>query len=184
MRQIISAKSMEEAYRLRRDLPEARYVSGGTEVLRLNGSVPDATALIDVSAFLSPEIEKKHDAIIIGAGATFQDIIDSPVIPLWLKEACGYMSSLALRMQATIGGNIARLGVSSARFSRTAASHSAVNMALSKRGLFSAVKGGGIFFSLEEALGADIADDITGSAQYKKYLIRTEKERLEEVLND
>ena len=110
MRQIISAKSMEEAYRLRRDLPEARYVSGGTEVLRLNGSVPDATALIDVSAFLSPEIEKKHDAIIIGAGATFQDIIDSPVIPLWLKEACGYMSSLALRMQATIGGNIARLG--------------------------------------------------------------------------
>ena len=63
MRQIISAKSMEEAYRLRRDLPEARYVSGGTEVLRLNGSVPDATALIDVSAFLSPEIEKKHDAI-------------------------------------------------------------------------------------------------------------------------
>lgn len=69
------------------------------------------------------------------------------------------------------------------RESLTSSTHAAVTSALSEKGYFTAVSGGGIFMSLDEALGATIKDDITGSGDYKKYLISENYEILKEALN-
>ncbi len=76
-----------------------------------------------------------------------------------------------------------RVKVVTKRESLTSSSHAAVTSALSEKGYFTAVSGGGIFSSLEEALSADIKDDITGSASYKKYLVKENHEILKEALN-
>ena len=76
-----------------------------------------------------------------------------------------------------------RVKVVTKRESLTSSSHAAVTSALSDKGYFTAVSGGGIFTSLEEALSADIKDDITGSASYKKYLVKENHEILKEALN-
>ena len=69
------------------------------------------------------------------------------------------------------------------RESLTSSSHAAVTSALSGKGYFTAVSGGSIYSSAEEALSADIKDDITGSAAYKKYLVKENYEILKEALN-
>ena len=110
MRRIIVAKTMEEAYKARRDSAGAVYLTGGTEVLRLGGRADAGSTIIDISSFVPADISLDRDKnLVIGAAATFQDVIDSPLTPEWLRKACRYMASLSLRMQATVGGNIASL---------------------------------------------------------------------------
>ena len=83
------------------------FLSGGTEILRLNTEVDKNSPLIDILPLLSDEIRKEGDSVLIGASATFALLLSSPVVPDYLKEALCYMPSPQLRNQATIGGNIA-----------------------------------------------------------------------------
>lgn len=69
------------------------------------------------------------------------------------------------------------------RESLTSSTHAAVTSALSENGYFCAVSNSGIFFSLEQAMSSDIKSDITGSSEYKKYLIKENYEILKEALN-
>ena len=100
---ILIPATLDEALLLKDD--KRAYLAGGTEVLRL-GSAETGLDLIDVTKLLSSEISEEGSFVHMGARSTFQNIMDSPVVPDWLKEACSFMASPELRNQATVGGNI------------------------------------------------------------------------------
>ena len=102
MRELVRVDSLMDA--VGRD---GLFLSGGTEILRLNTGVDKNSPLIDILPLLSDEIRKEGDSVFIGASATFALLLSSPVVPDYLKEALCYMPSPQLRNQATIGGNIA-----------------------------------------------------------------------------
>ena len=102
MRELVRVDSLMDA--VGRD---GLFLSGGTEILRLNTGVDKNSPLIDILPLLSDEIRKEGDSVLIGASATFALLLSSPVVPDYLKEALCYMPSPQLRNQATIGGNIA-----------------------------------------------------------------------------
>lgn len=102
MRELVRVDSLMDA--VGRD---GIFLSGGTEILRLNTGVDKNSPLIDILPLLSDEIRKEGDSVLIGASATFALLLSSPVVPDYLKEALCYMPSPQLRNQATIGGNIA-----------------------------------------------------------------------------
>lgn len=57
-----------------------------------------------------PELKRIHqddDAIYLGAGCTFTELLDSKETPAILKEALAYIAAPAIRNEGTIGGNIA-----------------------------------------------------------------------------
>ena len=104
---LIIAKSAREAARLRGNDNRSAFLAGGTEINRL-GSTINARTLISIGRIGELDgIREEDDAILIGSMCTFQDIIDSPVTPDYLKEACRFMGSRTKRNMATIGGNIA-----------------------------------------------------------------------------
>ena len=102
MRELVRVDSLMDA--VGRD---GLFLSGGTEILRLNTEVDKNSPLIDILPLLSDEIRKEGDSVLIGASATFALLLSSPVVPDYMKEALCYMPSPQLRNQATIGGNIA-----------------------------------------------------------------------------
>ncbi len=83
------------------------YMAGGTEVMRLGSSV---SADSFVSLRRIPEmhiIETDGNTVSAGASCTFQELLQSDLIPGYLKEALLFMASRTRRNMATIGGNIA-----------------------------------------------------------------------------
>ena len=102
---LVIAKSLQEAASLKN--ARSAFLAGGTEDNRLNSTV-DARTLISIGRIAELDgISDEGSSIRIGAMSTFQDIIDSPVVPEYLKEACRFMGSRTKRNMATIGGNIA-----------------------------------------------------------------------------
>lgn len=106
---ILKAKTLGEAYEARTGNADALYLSGGSEVLRKGGRAGEETLVIDLTDLLSGGISKEGDMLVVGALASFQDLIEAPDAPSWLRKAAHGMASLSLRMQATVGGQIASL---------------------------------------------------------------------------
>ncbi len=107
--QLLMAKSPEEAIGAKN--ASAVFIAGGTEVNRLGS---DAAAAADTLISLKKcaglnMIEDTGGKIHIGAMCTFQQIVESEKVPLYLKEAALFMASRTKRNMATIGGNIAAL---------------------------------------------------------------------------
>ena len=89
--------------------PDAAYLAGGTEINRL-GSAVRADVLISVRKLDDLKgIASLDRKIVIGAGCTFQEVIESDLAPDYIKEACRFMGSRTKRNMATVGGNIALL---------------------------------------------------------------------------
>lgn len=104
MREIIVPSTPREAAGL---LGKGIFLQGGTDVLRLGGCDEVSSPLIDLRNAVSDVIAEDHGTIEIGARATFTSLVESSLVPSWLRQAALYMASLQLRNQATIGGNIA-----------------------------------------------------------------------------
>lgn len=103
---IYHPKTIQEALELRvRHADDAVYLAGGTDDLRLNGAAGEK-ALIDVNGLLPKTIEVKDGKLFIGALATFNELIDSPLVPAFLKDAARFCASFAKRNSATVGGNL------------------------------------------------------------------------------
>lgn len=96
-----------EALAMKKDHgPAARYLAGGTLVNnRLLG--PACKVFIDVTGLGLNRILDRPDGLVIGAGATFQDLRDHPDVPVFLKTAAGFMTARRIRNVATLGGNVA-----------------------------------------------------------------------------
>ena len=132
VKQLIIAKTAEEAVALKGQ--RSAFLAGGTEINRL-GSTVDASRLIGVGRITTlDEIDEYKDAekgteyVRIGAMSTFQDIVDSPLVPAYLKEACLFMGSRTKRNMATIGGNIALRRTDSYLYATLLACHARLDL--------------------------------------------------------
>ena len=132
VKQLIIAKTAEEAVALKGQ--RSAFLAGGTEINRL-GSSCEASRLIGVGRVPTLDgIDEYTDAengiryIRIGAMSTFQDIVDSPLVPAYLKEACRFMGSRTKRNMATIGGNIALRRTDSYLYATLLACHARLDL--------------------------------------------------------
>ena len=132
VKQLIIAKTAEEAVSLKGQ--RSAFLAGGTEINRL-GTSCDASRLIGIGRVPTldgineyTDAEKGTRYIRIGAMSTFQDIIESPLTPAYLKEACRFMGSRTKRNMATIGGNIALRRTDSYLYATLLASHAKLDM--------------------------------------------------------
>jgi len=110
------AQSVAEAVALLTANPRARLIAGGTDVLiRLRED--DFTRLIDIHdlAELRQVSRLDNGDIVIGAGVTFTELLENPVIkeslPL-VAQAAGTVGGPQVRNLATIGGNLCNGAVS------------------------------------------------------------------------
>lgn len=117
---LIIATTMAQAVSLKDSC--SAFLAGGTEINRLGSSV-DAKTLVSIGkvqdlkyiALAEDKTPACHEGgcckapqvLRIGAMCTFQDIVESTLVPSYFKEACLYMASRTKRNMATIGGNIA-----------------------------------------------------------------------------
>ena len=219
-------RTASEAVQIRYANPEGTaYLAGGTDDLRLGGAA-EGKELIDINALGFDTIEEKNDKVYIGARVTLQKLIESDLVPAFLKEAARFCVSFAKRNSATVGGNLAlrrddsylaaafcaaeaKLIALSAkgekeeniynylkgdckclleyiviekdregfvkRFANTVSSHAAL-IAAESNGVYAlSVKGSPLVCGNTPDLYEMIAftDDLTGSAEYKKYLAKT-----------
>lgn len=101
------AKDAGDALRRKRDLDgRGMFLAGGTEINRLGSSLL-AEKVISIRHIGCDKIEEADGVIRIGSCVTFQRLIDSPLVPCWLKDAAKYCNSRTKRNMATIGGNLA-----------------------------------------------------------------------------
>ena len=107
--QLLMAKSPSEAMGFK--TADAAFLAGGTEVNRLGSeAAAGAETLISLKRCSGMDhIEKDGDNLRIGAMCTFQKLVESDIVPAYMKEAAHFMASRTKRNMATVGGNIAAL---------------------------------------------------------------------------
>ena len=97
--------SIAQALQLKSDLgPGAVFLAGGTEVNNRLAAPP--TALIDLVDLHLDTIEFSDNGVRIGAGVTFQRIVEHSEIPWYLKAAALQMANRNIRNRATVGGHL------------------------------------------------------------------------------
>lgn len=85
------------------------FLAGGTEINRLGTSVK-ADRLVRIGRIQEIDgVREESHCIRIGATCTFQEAMDCPIVPEFIKEGCRFMASRTKRNMATIGGNVALL---------------------------------------------------------------------------
>jgi CO/xanthine dehydrogenase FAD-binding subunit len=107
---VYTPRSLDEALHLKAELPEARFVQGGTDVLvELNFDRSRPSALINLNAV--PELRgfaREDDTLVLGAGLTYAEAMDAGLaacLPA-LAEASRTVGSPQIRNRGTIGGNL------------------------------------------------------------------------------
>lgn len=98
-------KNAREALDLLAREKNAVLLAGGT-YLMTSQFAERPMAAIAISGIAPRGIERRGDTIAIGAGATFQDIVDSALLPEALRRAALGMADRNIRNRATAGGNI------------------------------------------------------------------------------
>ena len=102
--------SMEEAWRLLKEGGEsAKLLGGGVDVALF--APPRVSTLIDVSMFVNRTIELRDDELVIGAGVTLTELLESPVTGDYsggiVIDTLRQVASPLLRNAATVGGALA-----------------------------------------------------------------------------
>jgi len=83
--------------------PKTYPLGGG---IKLNQFSNDEYAVVDLQALGMNLVEKKGNALEIGATATLQDLLDAPDMPKSLKKAIQHEASLNTRNVATVAGTL------------------------------------------------------------------------------
>ena len=102
--------SIDEALALL-DAPDARPLSGGTDLIPLQSRGRALGTLVDVRALLGDAIEAHGDGLVIGAATRVADVAsDARVAERYaaLAQAAGQAASPQLRNQGTVAGNLAQ----------------------------------------------------------------------------
>ncbi|MFC2108280.1 FAD binding domain-containing protein [Candidatus Bipolaricaulota bacterium] len=102
--------SVEEAWRLLKEGGEsAKLVGGGVDVALF--APPRVSTLIDVSMFVNRTIELREDELVMGAGVTLTELLESPFTgEYWggiVVDMLRQVASPLLRNAATVGGTLA-----------------------------------------------------------------------------
>ena len=85
----------------------AWFLGGGTELNSLAPPPGTREHLISLALLNKRSIEKSSTEIIVGAGCTLQELVESDDIPEVVRRACLHVENRSIRNQATIGGHIA-----------------------------------------------------------------------------
>jgi CO/xanthine dehydrogenase FAD-binding subunit len=107
---VLTPRSLEEALRLRSELPEAHPVQGGTDVLvELNFDRLRPPALLNLNEV--PELRgwrRENGSVVLGAGLTYTEAMQGELAELLpaLAEASRTVGSPQIRNRGTIGGNL------------------------------------------------------------------------------
>jgi len=103
-------RSLGEALRLKAELPDARFVQGGTDVLvELNFDRSRPSALINLNEVTELRgFTKDGGTLVLGAGLTYAEAMQGAVAGLLpaLAEASRTVGSPQIRNRGTIGGNL------------------------------------------------------------------------------
>lgn len=102
--------TLDEALRLKAELPDARFVQGGTDVLvELNFDRSRPPALINLNEVAELRgFSRENGALVLGSGLTYAEAMRGPVadeLPA-LAEASRTVGSPQIRNRGTIGGNL------------------------------------------------------------------------------
>jgi CO/xanthine dehydrogenase FAD-binding subunit len=107
---VLTPRSLDEALRLKAELPDARFVQGGTDVLvELNFDRSRPPALVNLNEV--SELRGWHRAngtLVLGAGVTYTEAMSPELGELLpaLAEASRTVGSPQIRNRGTIGGNL------------------------------------------------------------------------------
>jgi len=102
--------SIEEAWSLLSENGKsAKLVGGGVDVALF--TPPEVTTLIDLTLLGNRSIEMRDGELILGAGATLTELLESPVVDSYLEGIVVHMlrqvASPLLRNVSTLGGSLA-----------------------------------------------------------------------------
>jgi CO/xanthine dehydrogenase FAD-binding subunit len=107
---VVTPTSIDEALRLKAELPGARFVQGATDLLvELNFDRARSPALINLAEL--PELRgwrRENGTVVLGAALTYTEAMSEPlasVLPA-LAEASRTVGSPQIRNRGTIGGNL------------------------------------------------------------------------------
>jgi putative selenate reductase FAD-binding subunit len=106
IQELFIATSSEDALNLKRSHAKSVFYAGGTEINRLHSTV-DAKTAISLSKLGLNAITDEGSYIRIGSMVTLQQLVESELVPQWLKDAALFCGSFTRRNMATIGGNLA-----------------------------------------------------------------------------
>jgi CO/xanthine dehydrogenase FAD-binding subunit len=113
-RQIITARSAEEAVDLRKTLGhQGLYIAGGTTVVPT--AAPSVEVLIDVSRIGLGGVNVSDGSVVIGATTRISELVSPEVeraIPILYRAARGCATPL-IRNMATVGGSLAGISLPS-----------------------------------------------------------------------
>lgn len=103
-------RSIEEAFRLQRENPGARFIAGGTDLMvRIRSRELRPQALISLRSVPGLAGVKDGDPVEVGALTTISELIESPLLgerfPV-LVQAARRLGGVQIRNAATIGGNL------------------------------------------------------------------------------
>jgi putative selenate reductase FAD-binding subunit len=98
--------SIEEALAARAANPASRFLAGGTFLLA-GDRREKPEAVIDIGRLVPAAVERRGELLSVGAGATFQDLADSDIVPSVFRKAVLTMVNRNVRNRATAGGNLA-----------------------------------------------------------------------------
>ena len=85
--------------------PGALALAGGTFALAFEAR-DKPERVVDLATVLPRSIEAQGGTLTIGAGATFQELIESKATPTVIKAAAMTMANRNTRNRATVGGNL------------------------------------------------------------------------------
>ena len=102
--------SIAEVFRLKEDMPEARFVGGGTDIMvKIKNREMSPSTLISLRSV--PELQgiDARGAVRIGAMTSITDLIQNEILPTKypvLVQAARRLGSTQIRNVATVGGNL------------------------------------------------------------------------------
>jgi probable selenate reductase FAD-binding subunit len=102
--EILKPATIQEALKARA-LPGTAFLGGGTWLNAARSTQP--VTLISLEKLGLQSIDARGNQCVLGAAATFQQIVDDPALPAGLRAAAGLTASRTLRNMMTIGGEIA-----------------------------------------------------------------------------
>lgn len=101
-------ETIQKAVELRSVLGDGTwFLGGGTELNSLKPPSDRIEHLINLDHLGMRSIEVGSTEIIIGAGCTLQELVESGEIPEVIRLACLHVENRSIRNQATVGGHIA-----------------------------------------------------------------------------
>jgi CO/xanthine dehydrogenase FAD-binding subunit len=107
---VLTPRTLDEALRLKADVPEARPIQGGTDVMvELNFDRARPQALLNLNEV--PELRgwsRENGTLRLGSGLTYSEAMTAPLAEAFpgLAEAARTVGSPQIRNRGTIGGNL------------------------------------------------------------------------------